>query len=124
LPYVAQKLDGVWVWWETGENLDPSRWRDKRVLHFASTSRNELAYERPGVGGFYTAEFCGIGPCDEVTLGERLDRIQAGIERRLAYSPLGHNEAPRRQHHRLYSSHKLDFQDTTVFDIMRSMLAG
>ncbi|KAG8706018.1 hypothetical protein FRC08_001313 [Ceratobasidium sp. 394] len=118
LPYVAEKIDGVWVWEETGKNSDPSLWDDKQILHFASTNEDEQAHAFKSSAGLYTRDFYNVSPYAKITLGGRLDKIQDGMECFFGKYAKQRREEPLQQHHRLYSSHKLDFNDTNVFGTM------
>ncbi|KAG9123043.1 hypothetical protein FRC07_000314 [Ceratobasidium sp. 392] len=116
LPYVGErKDDGTWYWQETGTCSDPGQWDDKRILHFASTSEGESAHEFPSTGGIYTREFYNVAPRDDnVTFGQRLDLIQAGMDK--FFDQWASSRGVRlEQHHRVYSSHKLDFADRSIF---------
>ncbi|KAG9095696.1 hypothetical protein FS749_009976 [Ceratobasidium sp. UAMH 11750] len=118
LPHVAEKIGGVWVWTKTPEYSDPSLWDGKQILHFASTSEKEQAHAFPSSGGLYTREFYNVSPYAETTLGGRLDKIQDRMDWFFGEYAKLPNRAHLKQRSRLYSSHKLDFNDTNVFGAM------
>ncbi|KAG8736120.1 hypothetical protein FRC12_017762, partial [Ceratobasidium sp. 428] len=120
LPYEGEKReDGTWDWKETGISSDSDRWDDKRILHFASTTPAMESYDFPSAGGIYTREFYNVAPVDsDTTFGMRLDRIQTMVGKYLKEYASMRNEEPLEQRHQVYSSHKLDFNDTSIFKTM------
>ncbi|KAG9103318.1 hypothetical protein FRC06_011410 [Ceratobasidium sp. 370] len=115
LPFMAEKVNGAWVWTETDEYRTFDWWVGTRMLHFASTSPGEDAVECESAGGIYTRGFSDVWARGRVTLGTRLDRIQAHMDK--FFGQLASMKGGQRfqQHHRLYSSYKPDFNDTKVF---------
>ncbi|KAG9082411.1 hypothetical protein FS749_006857 [Ceratobasidium sp. UAMH 11750] len=118
LPFMAEKINGTWVWTETDEYDALGWWVGTKMLHFTSTSPGEDAVGCQSAGGIYTRGFSDVWPRERVTLGTRLDRIQAHMDK--FFDQWATMKGGRRfqQHHQLYSSYKLDFNDTNVFQGM------
>ncbi|KAG9092582.1 hypothetical protein FS749_015606 [Ceratobasidium sp. UAMH 11750] len=118
LPFMAEKINGTWVWTETDEYDALGWWVGTKMLHFASTSPEEVAVGFQRTGGIYTRGFSDVWPRERVTLGTRLDRIQAHMDKFFGQWATMKGGRRFQQHHRLYSSYKLDFNDTNVFQGM------
>ncbi|QRV81218.1 hypothetical protein RhiJN_09233 [Ceratobasidium sp. AG-Ba] len=110
LPYLARKVDGVWVWIKTEYYTEESSsyWEDKNILHFAATDEDGEAYEWESIGGIHTREFCNVKP--NVSLRSRLDDMQCSIDRIVSEFADGAT-----QHAPLYSSYEADFEDKHIF---------
>ncbi|KAG9092580.1 hypothetical protein FS749_015604 [Ceratobasidium sp. UAMH 11750] len=78
----------------------------------ASTAPGEESLEFKSQGGIFTSIFCSVPLAEELTLGERLARIQLGVNKFLSeYSSKKGLASPLTQQSYIYSSCEFDLND-------------
>ncbi|KAG8723456.1 hypothetical protein FRC09_003262 [Ceratobasidium sp. 395] len=115
LPYVLRRnSDGSYFWDDSAEFSSHAWSPEHKILHFTSGATGASTTIFEGTGSLFTREFYNAGVDTDLSLSQRMDTIQKGVDQ-----SLGEYNRKRKlnlqQEIQLYSSHKFDLNNPTSF---------